>query len=263
MSTGIKYYPESSYVSISFAWIKDRDSKAETLKPTSNSVILGSFMTFPCTTELTQPYEPWTWGLFPHGGGVDGELMTILEAMSHVRRFHRSQRCGCQGVNIQDLATMETCDIKIAKNHRVALRSGVQTCRPVPGWEWSLIHQGWPFGGDGFLTFHLDPLIQQNWSLVEWIPASPTMVISRWLLPGESSCVHGWSRREVAFDVCIELHFGHDSPGESGVGNAVKGEKQPNHLRFYYYTILVCCTSFLSLWLNDPYQGVSRNIDLP
>lgn len=38
-----------------------------------------------------------------------------------VRRFHRSQRCGCQGVNIQDLATMETCDIKIAKNHRVAL----------------------------------------------------------------------------------------------------------------------------------------------
>ena len=51
---------------------------------------------------------------------MDGELMTILEAMSHVRRFHRSQRFGCQGVNVQDLATMETCDIKIAKNHRVA-----------------------------------------------------------------------------------------------------------------------------------------------
>lgn len=252
MSTGIiKYYPESSessYVSISFAWIKDQRLQGWNSETHFELVILGSFMTFPCTTELTQP---WTWGLFPHGGGVDGQTFPQVPKMWMPRGKH-TRSCNNGNMRHQDSEKSQSGTLDEFK-----------PAAPVPGWEWSLIHQGWPFGGDGFLTFHLDPLIQQNWSLVEWIPASPTMVISRWLLPGESSCVHGWSRREVAFDVCIELHFGHDSPGESGVGNAVKGEKQPNHLRFYYYTILVCCTSFLSLWLNDPYQGVSRNIDLP
>lgn len=75
MSTGIKYYPESSessYVSISFAWIKDQRRQGWNSETHFDFelVILGSFMTFPCTTELA--YEPWTWGLFPHGGGVDG-----------------------------------------------------------------------------------------------------------------------------------------------------------------------------------------------
>lgn len=81
---------------------------------------------------------------------MDGELMTILEAMSHVRRFHRSQRCGCQGVNVQDLATMETCNIKIAEKSPSG-HFGPEfkpTCPRFQAENGVLSTKDGPFGGD-------------------------------------------------------------------------------------------------------------------
>lgn len=181
MSTGIKYYPESSessYVSISFVWIKDQRLQGWK-KPFSLGTGHWSFMTFPCTTELA--YEPWTWGLFPHGGGVDESCQT----------FRLSQRVGCQGDNNKVYTWIEkfiktkrtrSCNNGISMRHqdscyhRVALRHGVQTA-PFQAENGVLsTKDGLSVVMDFYLhtiitlhllTFHLDPLIQQNWSLVE------------------------------------------------------------------------------------------------
>ena len=138
MSTSIiKYYPESSYVSISFAWIKDQRLQGWNSETHFELVILLHNWTDPAMN--VRPVSAW-WrrGWWTYDNTWSNESCQTFPQVPKMwmPRGKRTRSCNNGNMQHQDSG----------KITEWPLRSGVQTnMPPFPGWEWSLIHQGWAF----------------------------------------------------------------------------------------------------------------------